>query len=104
MRLPTEAKRAPPALLPLPPKRFPLYFEANQGQTAGDVSFLVRAAGYTAYSDRPRDSLAVPQRYGQGETAATMQWFACSSPVPLSLQPSGMRQTFAGRGELLDRQ
>jgi hypothetical protein len=29
--------------------RVPLYFEANQGQTAGEVRFLARASGYTAY-------------------------------------------------------
>jgi hypothetical protein len=29
--------------------RLPLYFESNQGQTAGDVRFLARAAGYTAF-------------------------------------------------------
>ena len=29
--------------------RIPLYFESNQGQTAGDVRFLARAEGYTAF-------------------------------------------------------
>jgi hypothetical protein len=29
--------------------RLPLYFESNQGQTAGDVRFLARAGGYTAF-------------------------------------------------------
>lgn len=29
--------------------RVPLYFEENQGQTAGEVHFLVRAGGYTAF-------------------------------------------------------
>ena len=67
-------------------KTFPLYFEANQGQTAGDVSFLVRAAGYTAYltghetvllyhngtpgRDRGHDAVVRMQLAGSAESSA----------------------------------
>src|SRR5580704_13618429 len=34
---------------PAPASGVPLYFEENQGQTAGEVRFLARGPGYTAY-------------------------------------------------------
>ncbi len=37
------------ASAPVAASRVPLYFEENQGQTAGEVRFLARAGGYTAF-------------------------------------------------------
>jgi hypothetical protein len=70
--------------------RVPLYFEENQGQTAGEVRFLARAPGYTAYLTG-RETVLQYRAGKQGEKGkeAVVRLTLAGSQFPSSIRAAG---------------
>ena len=69
--------------------RVPLYFEENRGQTAGQVRFLARAPGYTAYLTG-RETVLQYRKPGQkGGKEAVVRLTLPGSQSPSSIRGAG---------------